>query len=161
MYKRQRWNKPLPTWTYEDAVRASRELDPKSPPIPSPTDWSPNAAGGLLTTAGDYARFLTRAMTRAARDQYDLTERSRQEMLTPATRFKPALSYGLGWALEDAAGARSFWHGGWNRGFKAFALGDIKGTTGIVLLTNSTEGDRIFWPIVNGFTARGSAALLS
>jgi len=40
------------------------------------------------------------------------------------------------------------------------ALADAGGRMGIVLLTNSEEGDRLRWPIVHDFTGRGEAALL-
>ena len=155
-----RWNKPVETWRYEDAVSAAHELNVDTPAIPSPTGLAPNAAGSLLTTAGDYARFMTRFMPRSSRDQYDLSEATRREMLTPQSPLKRALSHGLGWALEREGDVTSFWHSGFNRGFKDVALADSRGRIGVVLLTNSNEGDRLRWPIVHDFTGRGEAALL-
>ena len=149
----RRWNVPVEAWTYSESVRAVREADPTAPPIPSPTVLSPNAAASLITTAADYARFMTRCM-KGSTDGL-------AEMLTPVTRVNRVLSYGLGWGLERESGATSFWHGGWNRGFKSFALGDVEGGAGVVLLTNSNEGDRINWPVIHQFTGRGAAALVS
>jgi CubicO group peptidase (beta-lactamase class C family) len=114
---------------------------------------SPNAAASLITTAADYASFMTRCMNGSAAGLAD--------MLTPVTRVNRVLSYGLGWGLEREAGAASFWHGGWNPGYKSFALGDVDGRIGVVLLTNSNEGDRINWPVIHQFTGRGAAALVS
>jgi hypothetical protein len=114
----------------------------------------------MLTTAGDYARFMTRFMPRSSRDPFDLLEPTRQEMLKPQSPLKHAQSQGLGWALEQEDGATSFWHSGANRGFRNVVLADVDGRMGIVLLTNSGDGDRLRWPIVHDFTGRGAAALL-
>lgn len=156
----RRWNKPVENWSYEDVVRAAHELNADSPTIPSPTGIAPNAASSLLTTAGDYARFMTRCMPRSSRDRHDFSESTRRDMLTPQSPLNRALSHGLGWSLEREAGATSFWHSGLNRGFKNVALADAEGRIGVVLLTNSNEGDRLRWPIVHDFTRRGGAALL-
>jgi CubicO group peptidase (beta-lactamase class C family) len=156
----QRWNKPVETWKYEDAVRAAHELNDDAPAIPSPNGVAPNAASSLLTTAGDYARFMTRSMPRSSRDRHDLSESTRREMLTPQSPLNRALSHGLGWFLEREAGTTSFWHSGFNRGFKDVALADAEGRIGVVFFTNSNEGDRLRWPIVHDFTGRGGAALL-
>lgn len=128
--------------------------------ISSPTWIAPNAASSMLTTAGDYARFMTRFMPGRSRDQFDLLEPTRREMLTPQSPLNHALSHGLGWSLEQEDGATSFRHSGLNRGFKNVALADAGDRMGIVLLTNSHEGDRLRWPIVHAFTGRGGAASL-
>ena len=156
----QLWSKPVETWNYEDVVRAAYELQVATPDMPSPRGVAPIAASSLLTTAGDYARFMTRIMPRSSPDGYDLLESTRKEMLTTHSPQHGALSHGLGWALESEPGATSFWHGGLNRGFKNVALADADGRVGLVLLTNSEEGDRLRWPIVHAFTGRGEAALL-
>lgn len=156
----RRWSKPVENWSYEDVVRAAHELNADSPAIPSPTGIAPNAASSLFTTAGDYARFMTRSMPRSLRDRHDLSESTRREMLTPQSPLDRAVSYGLGWSLERESGATSFWHSGLNRGFKNVALADAGDRIGVVFLTNSNEGDRLRWPIVHDFTGRGEAALL-
>jgi hypothetical protein len=38
--------------------------------------------------------------------------------------------------------------------------GDVKGRFGVVLLTNSNEGDWLRWPVIYDFTMRGGIAML-
>jgi len=156
----RQWEKPVETWKYEDIVRAVHELNGNVPAIPSPNAIAPNAASSLFTTAGDYARFMTRCMPRSSRKRHDLRESARREMLKTHSPQNRAISYGLGWSLEQESGVTSFWHSGFNRGFKNVVLADAEGRIGFVLLTNSNEGDRLRWPIVHDFTGRGVTALL-
>jgi CubicO group peptidase (beta-lactamase class C family) len=112
----------------------------------------------MLTTAGDYARFMARFLTDG---DSVVTDPIRREMLTPVTRVSPATSFGLGWGLEQDGGVTSFYHFGGNRGFNTFAVADLERKLGTVVLTNSEEGQRLYWAIGYGFTGRGAAALLA
>ena len=51
----QKWGKPVLEWRYEDAAKAIPLINPNWPVVP--LYIIPSAAGSLLTTVGDYARF--------------------------------------------------------------------------------------------------------
>lgn len=95
--------------------------------------WEPSAAAGLLTTAGDYARFMQETL------------RSKREMLNPQVKFGDGLAWGLGWGLE----ADAFWHWGDQDIFTSFTLMDTRSGTGVVILTNSANGRQAYAPIVS------------
>jgi CubicO group peptidase (beta-lactamase class C family) len=111
---------------------------------------TPNAAGSLLTTASDYARFVA-AMLKGA----GLKKETRRLMTTPQIRVDEAcrncidqkveklsteIGWGLGWGLQTTGEGNSFWHWGDNGNNKAFIVAFEKQRDGIVLLTNSANG---------------------
>ena len=151
-------NKPLPTWRHEDTVRAIAEVDTTIPTLPN--FMIPNCAGSLLTTANDYARFLVRIMDGAPGADFAISERSRREMLTPQVKLNSALSWGLGWGLQQEQGSTWFWHWGDNGVFKTFAMGDPVQRTGVVVFTNGSNGHKLWQRIVAQATGRDHAAFL-
>ena len=126
---------------------------------PSPVLYPVNVAASLHSTAGDYAQFMTAFMSRSGRGL--LSGESSREMLTSRTRITANTGYGLGWRVEEIAAGKAFWHSGYNEGFHSFALGDPEGRFGVVVLTNSDEGHALRWPVVQGGTGHGEAAILS
>jgi CubicO group peptidase (beta-lactamase class C family) len=102
-----------------------------------------NAAASLLTTAGDYARFLA-----AVLEGRGLDDATRTEMLTPVIRTgalpwaevsNPRMGWGLGWGLETGSPA-SFWHWGDNGVFKAYVVGVPDRDEAVVYFANSVHG---------------------
>lgn len=138
-----RWNKPIRSWTYEDSLRAMREANPATPA--STHDLLLNAAGGLLTTATDYARFMALMMEGRRRASWEITEDSRRAMLTPQLPVRaPEISRGLGWGLEQSAGRFLFEHSGSNYGiFRTFGAGDAADGQAIVVFTNGANGNAL------------------
>lgn len=124
------------------------------------TKFSDAKMSGLLTTTGDYAKFVIAIMNGAG-----LQTRTAQEMLKTQTRvdescvfcinrgagrLSPALSWGLGWGLEDTGAGHAFWHWGENRGeFQNFVMAYQKEKIGIVIFTNSGNGFSIIPEIVS------------
>ncbi len=108
------WNKPMATWRYEDVARAMAQATPELPVLPN--FMSPNAAGSLLSTATEYARFMIRLMDKPPQEASNLAEATRREMLTPQQKINSALAWGLGIGLEQEQGEACFWHWGgqWN-----------------------------------------------
>jgi CubicO group peptidase (beta-lactamase class C family) len=99
----------------------------------------------LLTTAGDYARFMQRMLKPAGSGtSAELT----REMLKPQVRITDDLAWSLGWGLEGKTSARAFWHWGDQNNFNNFALMDVGRGTGIVILTNSVNGSHAYDSIV-------------
>lgn len=136
-----KWGKPIASWTFEDSVEAMRETDPKTPP--STHDLLVNSAGGLLTTASDYAKFMALMMDRRKRADWEISDASRQAMLTSQLDVRGRdISRGLGWELERSSDGSLFQHSGSNYGiFKTLGIGDARQGRAIVVFTNATNGN--------------------
>lgn len=103
--------------------------------VPAGEGAAADAAGSLLTTAGDYARFVARVMEDARAGGPGAS------MVVPEVVVDEErdLWWGRGWALWRGE-ERAFFHWGSNPGFESFALGDAARERGVVLLTNGQEG---------------------
>lgn len=147
-----RWRKPIASWTYEDSIEAMRETDPKMPP--STHDLLVNSAGGLLTTASDYARFMLLMTDRRGRAAWEISDAARQAMLTPQLDVRGRdISRGLGWELEQSPAGMLFQHSGSNYGiFKTLGVGDARGGRAIVIFTNAANGNALAARIVREAT---------
>lgn len=143
-----RWRKPIAAWTYEDSVAAMREADPKTPP--STHDLLVNSAGGLLTTASDYAKFMLLMMERRTLAPWEIGEAARQAMLAPRIDVRGRdITRGLGWELEQGAAGWQFQHSGSNYGiFKTLGVGDARSGRAIVIFTNGANGSALAARIV-------------
>jgi len=136
------WNKPLPAWKHEDSARAHLSVNKFLPAFPN--FLLPNTAGSLITSVDEYALFMSRMMARTRRDEFDLADASRREMLTPQTKISNSVSWGNGVGLENYGGRQMFWHWGDNGVFKAFMMGDAAVGSGVVVFTNAQNGHRIW-----------------
>jgi len=154
----QEWNKPAATWRYEDVMRAQAKIAPELPALPNFV--SPNCAGSLLTTPSEYARFIIRLMERAPQDAASLSESTRRELLTSQIKINSAISWGLGIGLESESGKTGFWHWGDNGTYKAFVYGDPVERSGVIVLTNASNGHKLWQRIVAEATRRDHAAFL-
>ncbi|MEM6704753.1 MAG: serine hydrolase [Acidobacteriota bacterium] len=104
-----------------------------------------NAAASLLTTAGDYARFLEAVLAPKL-----LTAKQRDLMLGRVTSLEGAwgsnaeakakLGWGLGWGLDPVGSGEAFWHWGDNGDAKAFVWVDPGTGRGFVYFANSGDG---------------------
>lgn len=144
----RRWGRPIEDWTYEDQVRAMREADPAA--RPAPHDLLINAAGGLLTAASDYARFMALMMAGRSRGAWEIGEVSRRAMLATELEVRgPDYARGLGWQVENSGGTRLFEHSGSNYGiFKTLGVGDAERGRAIVVFTNAANGSALAQRIV-------------
>jgi CubicO group peptidase (beta-lactamase class C family) len=108
----------------------------------------PSASAGLYTTAGDYARFMIEVMAPTREDPFRLSEAMVAEMLKPQIKVKDSISWGLGWGIERTVSGDAFWHwGDWGI-FRNFALASKKEAAGVVVLTNSFNGPKVYQEIV-------------
>ena len=107
------------------------------------------ASWSLLTTAGDYIRFV-QAVVRGDGLHGDLQEAwfapavtacSGVEDLAGARPLDPGIAWGLGWGLEPAQ--QCFFHWGHSPGFRAFVLGHRRTGDAVVWLANSARGLRL------------------
>lgn len=105
------------------------------------------AAGGLWTTAPDYAKYvieLQKSFHGKSNKIID-TELTRQ-MLSP----QAAKNYGMGVFLRDEFGERYFSHAGDNRGFFGGFASHLSDGNGAVILTNAQNGYSLLKEILNG-----------
>jgi CubicO group peptidase (beta-lactamase class C family) len=104
-----------------------------------------NAAYTLVTTAGDYARFVAAVLT--GRGLRDSTWRA---FLGPVRETSPGIHIGLGIRLEDGPAGRRFYHSGSNgRRFTCYMAGDLATGVGLVFLTSAHDGTALVRPIAS------------
>ena len=151
----QRTGRSADEWRWDDLVAAVREERPDSPLMPG--GIIPNAAASLLTTASEYARFVGAMLDAPGVPLLDDT--SRQLMSTPFTPVEAPLSWGMGTAVEEHDGRRYVWHWGNNGDFHAFAIGDVTGRRALAVLTNATNGPRVYQRVVQDALGFDPAAL--
>jgi CubicO group peptidase (beta-lactamase class C family) len=108
----------------------------------------PSASAGLYTTASDYARFMIEVIAPSRRDQFHLSEAIGAEMLKPQVMINDSISWGLGWGIERTEAGDAFWHWGDWGVFRNFAIASRKQRAGVVVLTNSFNGPKVYRDIV-------------
>ncbi len=123
---------------------------------------SPNAAGSMQTTLRDYATFLTALLY--SKPLGILTTGllfNRQIAIHSAHQFPSLneetstaydgirLSYGLGWGLYSSPYGKAFFKEGHDEGWRNLALIFREHGDGILILTNSSNGEGIFKPLID------------
>ena len=116
-----------------------------------------DAAGSMQTTLRDYAKFL-----QALLQGRDLRPNTREQMLSPQIQILSKhefpslntetttenksirLSYGLGWGLYWTPYGRAFFKEGHDEGWRHYAVCFDKLGTGILIMTNSSNGEGIY-----------------
>lgn len=119
----------------------------------------PGAAGSMQTTLHDYATFLGALMQHQILD-----EKTSAKMFTPQVQIHSAhqfpslasetttandaiqLSSGLGWGLYSSPYGKAFFKGGYDDGWRHQGLCFSNGN-GILIMTNSSNGDKLFNPL--------------
>lgn len=131
------------------AKRMARGHDRGGAPLPpahrKPTDAARYAAAGaLLTTPSDYARFLIEVIHPKPRDPFRLARRSLDEMLKPQTLVQQTdeyrISWALGWRTVSTKDTELIGHGGDNAGFHCLAEASPARRSGFVIMTNGDGG---------------------
>ncbi len=149
----EKWDKPIRDWTNDDWIRAATELDTSNPP-PKRVRFS-NAAASMLTTASDYARFLSLLVTHAPRAPWELSETMHRAMIAPqiAIQENVPCSWGLGVSVEKTPTGYRVGHEGNNEGrFTAYSGCDPATGRGLVVLTNGGSGFGVYQHIVRAAT---------
>lgn len=131
---------PLPE-TLARALAPPHRVDGSGAIVRAP-DLEPQgdgAAGGVVSTAADLARFDI-----ALDDGTLITPASLREMVTPARSSDgAALPYGLGWYVQEYGGQTLVWHSGWwEEAYSALYLKVPRKALTLILLANS-EG--LWW----------------
>jgi CubicO group peptidase (beta-lactamase class C family) len=108
-------------------------------PSPDPAPQGDGAAGGVVSTVMDLARFDI-----ALDEGSLLSDASKAEMWRPARAPSGALlPYGIGWFVQEVDGRRTVWHAGWwEQAYSALYLKLPDEQVTLILLANS-EG--LWW----------------
>jgi CubicO group peptidase (beta-lactamase class C family) len=111
-------------------------------------------AGGLCTTATDYAKFLMEVINPKPADQFRLSAASLREMLRPQIRRNDASSWALGWEVNHTPDGDFIRHGGGNPGYSCFVAGSVERKTGYVIMTNGEISGYtgVIAPLISGNT---------
>jgi len=102
------------------------------------------AAAGLWTTPSDLARIILELQ----KGGHVLKPATQREMLTKLTG-----DYGLGLALRETEGRKSFSHGGANAGFRCTLFGYLDSGSGAVVMTNGDRGAALADEILRSISA--------
>lgn len=104
------------------------------------------AAGGLLTSANDYARFIIGLFSPKDNDPFILNMKSMMEMVRPQIKLREeqkidgASSWALGWAVQERPEGNVILHSGGQTGFRSLAVVSLEKKNGFVMLTNCDNG---------------------
>jgi CubicO group peptidase (beta-lactamase class C family) len=122
----------------------------------------PDAAGSMQTTLHDYATFLSAVL----RNQI-LNASTEAQMLSPQIGIHSAhqfpslntdtttvndairLGYGVGWGLYSSAYGKAFFKEGHDEGWRHLALCFLQPGDGILIMTNSSNGEGVFKPLID------------
>lgn len=103
------------------------------------TDF-PMSAASLVTTAQDYARFLSLVCKREGLSRAAYDDMLRPQAPLPKGDVPWSTSRSLGWAITDLGGKTLVSHDGSNGEYRAFAGFVKEDRDGIVILTNGVKG---------------------
>jgi CubicO group peptidase (beta-lactamase class C family) len=129
---------------------------------------NPGAAGSMQTTLHDYATFLSAVMRYQVLNPKTSAEMFKPQVMIDSTHQFPSLapetttahdaiklSAGLGWGLYTSPYGNAFFKGGHDDGWRhqsiCFSNGD-----GLLIMTNSSNGDGIFKPLFDSILGRTS-----
>ena len=133
--------------------------------IPKKKRTKANAAGSMETTIADYTRFIAAVMRGDG-----LSAKTKQEKLaqqiniyskhqfpsldtkTTTANQRISLGYGLGWGLFMTPFGKAFFKEGHDDGWEHFALCVPDRNAAIVVMTNSSNGERIFKELFEGLS---------
>ncbi len=125
-------------------------------------DNEPRSGSTLETTAGDYIKFLS-----AILNQELLTEASYDEMFSPQIRIRSLKHFGpdsekttnaydninlscaLGWLYLETPYGTGFSKGGHGNGFQHYSIIFPESGKGILIMTNSDNGESIYKELLN------------
>jgi len=124
--------------------------------MPSTPDAARYAsAGGLHTTATDYAKFLIEIVDPKSSGTYRLTKKSLNEMIRPQAKLPTdqkidgAGAWGLGWAIQERKTGNVIVHSGGQSGFRSLAMASVERKSGFIILTNGDNGGKVIYKLAD------------
>jgi CubicO group peptidase (beta-lactamase class C family) len=130
-------------------------------PLPKDTEDEAGAAGSMETTLADYSKFLVAIMNKKL-----MKESTFNEMIKPQIRIKSKqqfgpeakidtdafdainLSYGLGWGILKTKYGTGAFKEGHGDGFQHYFIIFPEKKTGVLIMTNSDNGESVFKEIL-------------
>jgi CubicO group peptidase (beta-lactamase class C family) len=138
-------------------------------PFPVRKDNAPNAAASLLTTAGDFARFMAavvegrglKAETKALMFKAHTPVKFMcGECLSPERKaYEGEMSWALGWGVDRNDGREDYFQWGDNGIYKAFVVVSPKRRDGVIVFLNSISGLSIAEDLVKELLGRPTSAM--
>ena len=107
------------------------------------------SAGGLYTSARDYAQFLVELLVPRPGDDFRLGSKLRNEMMRPQVKLPAeelidgATSWALGWGVQERKDGNYLVHSGGQAGFRSLAMASPQNRSGFIVLTNSDNGGEL------------------
>jgi CubicO group peptidase (beta-lactamase class C family) len=148
-------------WQETFEANAARPHDEFGRLKPLPRRIQPDAAGSILTTAGDYARLLAAILQATGQRKATVDEMLRSQIaISYEQMFGPGawrdtnkyqelrLAWGLGWGRFDTEQGRAFFHTGHDFGYQNYSVTYADRGIGIVLLSNSDNFESVAREIV-------------
>jgi CubicO group peptidase (beta-lactamase class C family) len=148
-------------------ARRARGHDEAGQALPPSEYRHANAAYTLFSTASDYALFLADVLRATATDlagstpllrepalraellAHQVAATTRQPIARPGTARGQSVFWGLGWGLDTSAQGDIAYHSGTNRtGFRCYSQFCPARGSGLVLMSNSLMGDRLWRQLV-------------
>lgn len=139
------------TWNESNESRFAIGYDRAMKPYQIPKRTDPSAADDLLTTIDDYARFVAWVLNGA-----NLPASVFQEMKSPQVKSQKEFNFGLGWQLLLGT-EPVLTHGGSDEGVRAEATLLPQSRSGVIILTNSDNGEPLIQFIFEEALEKGSA----
>ncbi len=104
------------------------------------------AAGDLLTTPTDYAKFLIEVIAPKPGDEFRLNRKSRDEMLRPQVpvpnnQFRA--SWAIGWEIVHDGDRNIIYHSGDDTGWHTIGVASAAIKSGFVAMTNGESGTQV------------------
>jgi CubicO group peptidase (beta-lactamase class C family) len=109
------------------------------------------AAGDLLTTPTDYARFLIEVIAPKPGDEFRLTRESRDEMLrpqVPVPNSEQRTSWAIGWAIVHDGDHNFIYHSGDDTGWHTIGVASAANKSGFVAMTNGEFGTQVLGKVL-------------
>jgi CubicO group peptidase (beta-lactamase class C family) len=123
---------------------------------------SPSAAGSMQTTLHDYATFLSSLLRGKFLDTATVGKMFSPQIAIHSAHQFPSLNdetttandairlrYGLGWGMYSSPLGKAFFKEGHDEGWRHLALCFREHGDGILILTNSSNGEGIFKPLID------------
>lgn len=109
------------------------------------------SAGGLITTAKDFSKFIIGLFTPEESDRYRLNRKSLEEMFRPQVKLREdqkidgASSWALGWAVQERESGNVVLHSGGQAGFRSLMMVSLERKSGFVMFTNGDTGGYLLY----------------
>jgi CubicO group peptidase (beta-lactamase class C family) len=132
------------------AIPHDGENRPYSKRASNPAEFARYAsAGGLMTNAKEYSKFLINLFEAKESDPFRLNASSLAEMFRPQSKLPEGqeidgcTQWALGWGIKDLPTGRLILHSGGQQGIRSLTMASVEKKTGFIALTNGDNGAHV------------------